>query len=301
MFQSEYYYSLGAKPKPIDWRWVCRDLLVDAGRALTSSLSSKKETILLHPGDVSLNSISFRGRSVIRDMKQRSSAHLEHFLIAAEWLAVNQDQQGGWPVPVERSIAEKRLVLPAGWHSAMAQGHALSVLVRAYAVTNDTKYLNVAKRALQLFRTAAAKGGVLNELFGHAWFEEYPTTPGTFVLNGFLYSLIGLYDISQIARTGAAAATVPHAVDLAAEAAALFSTGLESLRIFLPLFDTGSGTLYDLRHLGLKTAPNLARWDYHSVHIYLLKWLYVITGDGLLNDTANRWVAYAAGHRAKHN
>ncbi|KAL3994132.1 D-glucuronyl C5-epimerase C-terminus family protein [Acanthocheilonema viteae] len=288
--KTDYNYSLGAKPNPNEWRWICRDLLVDAGRALAST-SNKKEIVLLHPGDIVLDSIIFRGRSIIRDFKQRSSAHLEHFLIAADWLISNQDEYGGWSVPVERSIADKRLILPAGWHSAMAQGHALSVLTRAYVVTNDTKYMQVAKRALHLFKVDAAKGGVLNELFGHPWFEEYPTTPGTFVLNGFLYSLIGLYDFAQVSNSE----------DGENDSNTLFSVGLESLRIFLPLFDSGSGTFYDLRHLGLKTAPNLARWDYHSVHIYLLKWLYIITKDEFFNETANRWASYAAGHRAKHN
>lgn len=130
-----------------------------------------------------------------------------------------------------------------------------------------------------------------NEAFGHPWFEEYPTTPGTYVLNGFLYSLIGLYDFAQVSNSQLGEN----------DSAALFSIGLESLRILLPLFDTGSGTFYDLRHLGLKTAPNLARWDYHSVHIYLLKWLYIITKDEFFNETANRWASYAIGHRAKHN
>ncbi|OZC10043.1 D-glucuronyl C5-epimerase [Onchocerca flexuosa] len=272
LIYTDYNYSLGAKPNPNEWRWICRDLLVDAG-------------------DIILHSIIFRGHSIIRDLKQRSSAHLEHFLVAADWLTNNQNEHGGWSVPVERSIADKRLILPAGWHSAMAQGHALSVLTRAYVVTNDMKYLQVAKRALRLFKTEAAKGGVLNELFGHPWFEEYPTTPGTFVLNGFLYSLIGLYDFAQVSNLQA----------VENDSATLFSVGLESLRIFLPLFDTGSGTFYDLRHLGLKTAPNLARWDYHSVHIYLLKWLYIITKDEFFNETANRWASYATGHRAKHN
>lgn len=35
-------------------------------------------------------------------------------------------------------------------------------------------------------------------LFGHVWFEEYPTTPGSFVLNGFMYSLIGLHDFANV-------------------------------------------------------------------------------------------------------
>ncbi|VDN03778.1 unnamed protein product [Thelazia callipaeda] len=312
--KSDYSYSLGIQSNPDEWRWICRDLLADAGRALALT-AKKKESVLLRTGDVSVDSVMFWKHSVIRDLKQRSSAHLEYFFIAADWFTDNQDKHGGWPVPVERSIADKRLILPAGWYSAMAQGHALSVLTRAFVLTNDTKYLQAAKNALLLFKTAkindilyatsmgiklsnifahrdeAAKGGVRNELFHHPWFEEYPTTPGTFVLNGFLYSLIGLYDFAQLSALRGDEN----------DSAALFSIGLESLRTFLPLFDTGSGTLYDLRHLNLRGAPNLARWDYHSVHIYLLKWLYIITKDELFNVTADRWAAYATGHRAKHN
>lgn len=139
----------------------------------------------------------------------------------------------------------------------------------------------------------AAKGGVLNKLFGYSWFEEYPTSPGTFVLNGFMYSLIGLFDLAQLDGYY----SNPNTDD----SALLFTEGIESLRIFLPFFDTGIGSLYDLRHFGLKGAPNVARWDYHSLHIYLLKWLSIITKDEFFSATADRWAAYAAGKRAKHN
>ena len=44
-----------------------------------------------------------------------------------------------------------------------------------------------------------------------------------------------------------------------------------SLTALLPLFDTGSGTTYDLRHFTMNreggTAPKIARWDYHATHI----------------------------------
>ncbi len=29
------------------------------------------------------------------------------------------------------------------------------------------------------------------------WYEEYPTSPPTFVLNGFMYSLLGLFDLKD--------------------------------------------------------------------------------------------------------
>lgn len=114
---------------------------------------------------------------------------------------------------MERAIADRKLVLPAGWHSAMAQvshpprfpsnssplqGHGLSLLSRAYLHTKDVGYLSACQAALPLFEKEAPVGGIVNHLFGHPWYEEYPTTPGSYVLNGFMYSLIGLHDF----RTG---------------------------------------------------------------------------------------------------
>lgn len=102
-----------------------------------------------------------------------------------------------------------------------------------------------------------------------------------------MYSLIGLHDLASVAPDS--------------EAARLFRDGLDSLRTFLPLFDTGSGSVYDLRHLQLRSAPNLARWDYHKVHVYLLRWLHLLTDDPLFQQFSDRWLGYSLGKRAKHN
>lgn len=100
--------------------------------------------------------------------------------------------------------------------------------------------------------------------------------------------MIGLFDAS----------TIP---ELRNESLSLFNEGLKSLLTFLPLYDTGDGSIYDLRHLGLKTAPNLARWDYHAVHVYLLKLLHNITGEKFLNEVGDRWLGYSRGKKTKHN
>uniref|UniRef100_A0A914YSP9 Heparosan-N-sulfate-glucuronate 5-epimerase n=1 Tax=Panagrolaimus superbus TaxID=310955 RepID=A0A914YSP9_9BILA len=240
-------------------------------------------------GDIRLMYLQFSGNSEIqRPILQLTKAHSEMFLATSEWFIKNQNDQGGWAVPVKRSIAENKLILPVGWHSAMAQGHGLSVLTRAYHLTKDSRFAKAAAKSLNLFNLSAKDGGVKNQLFGYDWFEEYPTTPGTYVLNGFMYSLIGLYDFSTIKEYGN-------------ESKVLFENGLNSLRTFLPLYDTGSGSVYDLRHLGLKSSPNIARWDYHAVHIYLLKWLHTITNDSFFNEVADRWIGYAQGKKAKHN
>lgn len=80
----------------------------------------------------------------------------------------------------------------------MCQGQAISVLCRAYHVTGDTTYLKAAEAALEPFKVKSADGGVKAVFMEKLdWYEEYPTNPSTFILNGFMYSLIGLYDLHQ--------------------------------------------------------------------------------------------------------
>lgn len=80
-----------------------------------------------------------------------------------------------------------------------------------------------------------------------------------------MYSLIGLYDLSQVSFSTDQMPQVKlknasrDAEAGTAKAHKLFNEGVESLKRHLPLYDTGSGSIYDLRHTGLKTAPNLAR------------------------------------------
>ena len=173
----------------------------------------------------------------------------------------------------------------------MGQGHAISVLSRAYYHSGDANYLKAAVNGLKPFRVLSNKGGVAAYfLEKYVWYEEYPTTPSSFVLNGFIYSLIGLYDLKSIA-TGSDAE----------EAEFLYNQGMASLKNMLTLFDTGSGTTYDLRHFSLKIAPNIARWDYHSTHVNQLLILNTIDDDPIFLSTAERWIDYMSGKRAPHN
>lgn len=173
----------------------------------------------------------------------------------------------------------------------MGQGHALSVLSRAYYHSGDVKYLNAAIAGLKPYSVPSSKGGVLTSFLNkYSWYEEYPTNPPSFVLNGFIYSLLGLYDLLKIAPQGQA--------DLATE---LFDDGIVSLKSMIMLFDMGSVTSYDLRHFTLGIAPNLARWDYHATHINQLLLLGKLLNESLFTVTAERWIGYMNGKRAPHN
>ena len=74
----------------------------------------------------------------------------------------------------------------------------------------------------------------------YVWYEEYPFEEGLFVLNGFMYSLIGLYDLSS-------ASSAPQ--EARDEAKELFDEGIVSLKALLPLYDNGKGSNYDLQHV----------------------------------------------------
>ena len=107
----------------------------------------------------------------------------------------------------------------------MAQGHGISMMVRAANSLNDSSFWLAAGRALEPFKKTPKENGVRNLVFGKfVWFEEYPFQDGLFVLNGFIYSLIGLYDL-------AASDNAPDSLKI--EAKALFDEGLNSLKVFL--------------------------------------------------------------------
>ena len=63
-----------------------------------------------------------------------------------------------------------------------------------------------------------------------------------------------------------------------------------------PLYDTGAGSTYDLRHFTMGGPPKLARWDYHSTHINLLYVLSTIVPEksnrSMLQALADRWQSY---------
>ena len=81
-----------------------------------------------------------------------------------------------------------------------------------------------------------------------------------------------------------------------------FHEGIKSLKQLLSLFDTGSGTLYDLRHFTLQSEPKIARWDYHTTHINQLLYLSTLFNNHqYLSTVSKRWISYMKGKRAAHN
>ncbi|XP_054708007.1 D-glucuronyl C5-epimerase B-like [Uloborus diversus] len=282
---SDVYYGVGARNK---WRTLTRDLVIDLNKGLHTAQGRHK---IPKPKNLQVRSIILRGHGRIDNISLSSSSHVAHFFSAADWFLNHQDKNGGWPNTVTRKLSNGMLELAPGWYSAMAQGQAMSLLTRAFKASGNLGYLEAALRATKLFNVRSEHRGILTTFLGkYIWYEEYPTIPSSFVLNGFIYSLFGLYDVQQ-------SGTHP----LCREAGKMFQNGLVSLKKMLPLFDTGSGSIYDLRHFSLGVAPNLARWDYHSTHINQLLFLNTIHDDQILRSVAERWTGYMKGKKAPHN
>lgn len=279
------YYGLGQSNQG-KWIHLARELNSDLLKGFSLKCSKHRKT-----KDLTLWGIYIRGQGRVDNVSLSSAAHVDHFFDAADWFVNHQDSRGGWPIMVTRKLLPGVMELPPGWYSAMAQGQGISTLVRAYLKSKNKVYLKVACDALKLFEISSAQGGVKARFANsYDWYEEYPTTPSSFVLNGFIFSLFGLYDLKQVA-TGDDLELVTR----------LYNEGIKSLKAMLLMYDSGIGTFYDLRHISVGIAPNRARWDYHTVHISQLLQLSRMEEDPIFSRTAQRWQEYMVGKRSPHN
>src|SRR5258708_8185044 len=110
------------------------------------------------------------------------------FFRIADWLVQHLVPNAqGIPVWNHYFDGEYRDTLHAPWYSALAQGQGISVLVRAYKESGDSRHLDAAQRALASFFKPVAEGGVtFTDEQGDVWFEEYLVSPPTHILNDFI-------------------------------------------------------------------------------------------------------------------
>lgn len=210
----------------------------------------------------------------------------DHAIAAANWLVANQNSNGAWEYHYDFPVGGmKNVSMHAPWISAMAQGVAMSLLTRAYSATQDYKYFQSALDALSPFNLSVADGGVVADftLTGKhlPYYEEYPTDPPSFTLNGFMFSLIGLHDLMDIDPDDN-------------NASWLFQQGFATLVDSLHLYDTPSGL--SIYHLGYLTdgQPIHTSLKYHHVHIVELGYLNSIKPNATLAYYHDRWANYLA-------
>ena len=191
----------------------------------------------------------------------------------------------GWRGGPPRAAFEQSS-LKAGWMSALYQGQAMSVLVRAHLLTKEPAFLDAANEAWPMLLVPVARGGLAATFLSttdDCW-EELPTTPPSRILNGWILAIWGLLDLAAVTPS-------TRVQDVSTSA-------LESLRRHLQEYDTGWWSTYD--HPDGKP-PRLASVSYHYAHIWMLRALAARTGVDDFALWATRWDrdAHTATHRLR--
>lgn len=164
------------------------------------------------------------------------------------------------------------------WLSAMAQGEAASVLVRLYLETGEDGYAEAARRALEPLSVDGRDRGTRAYLDGGPWLEEYPTEPPSFVLNGGIFAIWGLYDV---------------AVGLDdSRARSEFDASAATLHASIHRWDTGRWSRYDL--FPHPFMVNVASLAYHALHTNQLRAMQRIAPDDRVAAVLARFEQYAS-------
>ncbi len=199
--------------------------------------------------------------------------HRDIFLLQAHWLVayvvcIGEDACG-WPVPLAQpEIPTRHLAL-----SAVVQGCALSVLIRAYHLTQDAMFMKVAHGVIPTFERDILDGGISTPL-GEVgvFFEEVAVYPAIHTLSGFIFAIIGLYDYEVC--------THDHSMSI------LIQRSLTTLHRYIDEFDSGYWTYSDLLHQSLTSPSHLA------LQIRLLEGLAACSSCNHCSALASRWRNY---------
>jgi hypothetical protein len=116
------------------------------------------------------------------------------------------------------------------WVSSLSQGTALQALARAATrLHREADVFPVTSRGLAIFQ-APPPEGVRIPVGAGVHYVQYSFAPRLRILNGFIQSLVGLYDYARLAADPTAKA--------------LFDQGVARARQEVPTYDTGAWSLY---------------------------------------------------------
>lgn len=119
--------------------------------------------------------------------------YAEKFLRVAEWAINEQKSNGMWECM--KTIGDTKHES----QSSMCQSEGASLLLRAYLLTNDKKYYKAAKKSIDFMIQDVKDGGTCYYPKENSpIFQEYVSKENLSVLNGWIFSLFGLYDFVLI-------------------------------------------------------------------------------------------------------
>lgn len=177
-------------------------------------------------------------------LETKKQVYYDQFMLCVEWAVHHQEENGAW-----NNFGFIQAEAP---YSSMCQGEGASLLIRAYISSNNEEYLYRANKAVDFMLLPIENGGTAKYYNDELYFYEY--TNKACVLNGWIFSLFGLYDF--VIATGKN------------EYKEALSKTLCTLEKTLYRYDNGFWSMYDMG--GLITSS-----FYHNLHIAQLEALYL--------------------------
>lgn len=219
-------------------------------------------------------SIGQMGLSVFHTyLESKSEKDKQRFLKFADWFMQNADHDEKLGLRWLTDVSLPAYKNPGPWQSAFSQARGISILLRAYQLTQNKDYSIAAKNALKSFLIPVNEGGVTSFTDFGPFYEEYTANTPTLVLNGMIFSLCGVYDLVRV---------FPDYK----EARKVFDDGITCLEKILPEFDMGFWSKYDLCSAEWYPKLNPATIGYQRLHATQLELLYEMTHKDIFKDYA---------------
>jgi len=188
--------------------------------------------------------------------------YLEKFRNSVNWAIDNQREDGAWDC--------FGWLLPETKYSSMAQAEGASLLCRAYSEWQDVNFLKAARHAIDFMLIPVEKGGTTCYCDNGAITFEEKAGQQT-ILNGMVFSIWGLYDLSLLVHESIYEQRLSQAVDYLCQ--------------LLPHYDRSYWSDYDLE-------GNVASRFYHSLHIEQLNVLHNLFGKDTFRNYSEIWNQY---------
>ncbi len=194
-------------------------------------------------------------------LNTKDDLYLKKFFACVEWAQKNQNPNGSYSTFFFNH--------PNNPYSAMSQGEAVSLLLRAYVHSGDKKYYMLAHKAIDFMLLAVPEGGTAIYQEADVVFLEYTHLP--IVMNGWIFALFGLFDWTLVCEEE--------------HYKAIFNQSIQTLLKKLPEFDCGYWTNYDIK-------SKIASPFYHNLHIAQMDALKQITGIETFERYELQWIKY---------
>lgn len=191
--------------------------------------------------------------------KTNEPRYIEKFKQCADWALAKQLESGAWD--------NFSYYYPNNPYGAMAQGEGTSLLIRAYWIYKDERYLNAAKKAIDFMLLDIKDRGCTSYVDDQVVLLEYPHRKA--VMNGWIFSWWGLYDYVLVTGDDSYRKILNHSCD--------------SLIKQLPSFKNLYWSVYDLE-------GRIASPFYHNLHIAQMQAMYQLTGEQIFDDYAKLWL-----------